>query len=140
MTPEELARIRTEKLDRERKENEERERATDAKMAAALADQAASRAAIASTILPYLHKVSTAMNGALVVTASRDNEKQIVLVQLELDGRAARIQSTGSSLGFSIQDVAHRTNFMPYDGIRSAADVSEESLGRFVQALMESSQ
>jgi membrane protein involved in colicin uptake len=136
MNPDELARIRAEKLERERKETEEHKRAEASQKAARDADAAAAKDALANTIVPYLERVKSAMNGALVVGVTRDTDNQIAGVNLQLDGRAAKIGLYGSSLQFAIQSRTYRSDFDPYAPIRSAADVSEEGLGQFIKALM----
>lgn len=89
-----------------------------------------------NTIVPYLQRVKSAMNGALVVSVARDTDNKIAGVNLQLDGRAAKIALYGSSLQFAIQSRTFKSDFDPYAPIRSAADVSEESLGQFIKALM----
>ena len=137
MTPEELAKYRAEKLEMERKEDEEKKRLHNDEQAQRAAADSEMIEAVKDKMLPYLEKVKTAMGGALTVSITRDTENTISSIDLSLDGRAAMIRRYGSHLQVNIKQRRPPYDVVPYSGLRHASDISEENLGLFIKALID---
>jgi hypothetical protein len=137
MKPEEVAKYRAEKIEKERRETEEREQAQAAERAQKEAQAALARDAITDKIVPYLTEVKAATNGALTFNVLRDTDNAAVGVDLQIDGHVAKIRRSGESFQLNIRDRQEPGDFSPFHGIQSASDISDESLGRFIKAIMD---
>jgi hypothetical protein len=134
MTPEELAKYRSEKLARDRKAEEARKAAVLAERDRVLAQNAAAEHALEATI-PYLNQVKGAMSPSFTFKPIRDTSNHMVGVELNLDGVNAEIEKDPSgAISASIRGAGGAN---PFALIRSAGDLTEDNLSRLVKTMID---
>ena len=138
MTPEELAEYRNEKLAKEEKEAQERRRIAEIERIKRESEEAAAKAVIDDKIVPFLDKVQVAMGGELTFRRKVDTGDWVIGLLILVDGRRASIDLYGS--GFQLYTQSRRPSHksIPFRGIRSAADVTDERLGQFIKFVLDS--
>jgi hypothetical protein len=137
MTPEELAKYRAEKVEKEQRAAAEQERRADAERSQFQSDTDAAKAAIGQKIIPYLNRVKTAMNGAITFAPMVNTDHEPVGVDLRMDNRKASIKMFGSTFQCYIDSRRPPYGAIPFTGIRSIADITDDKLGQFIKAMID---
>jgi hypothetical protein len=136
MTPEELAKYRTEKLRKENAaaaqkkadEQADRERISNKNLDAAKA--------LTEKVIPYLNKAKAAIS-SLEFAPIKDTSSEIVAINLRLGKAAAHIQKSPHG------DITAATNYklgqspQPFVAIRSIDDLTDEKLGLLIKSLID---
>jgi hypothetical protein len=136
MTPEELAKYRSDKLEKAQKEQADRKRAAEEHDARYRAHVEALRASVEQTVLPYLQEASKAMDGAMEVTPIRDTDGHLAGVDIILDGRTGDIKMTGATLEAYTKHPMTGEQ-LPYTKLRNLQDVNSDNIGGFVKFILD---
>lgn len=136
MTPEELAKYRAEKREKEKQAAEARKRAEEAEETGR-----ANRAHLAETVLreqiiPYLGQVKTAMVQGFSYEIVQNTQNEVVGVNISLDGISGKISVAGGSYQVQLQD-PKTARYDTYPDLGAPEDVSEASLGNLLKALID---
>lgn len=136
MTPEELAKYRSEKLQKAQQDEEARKRVQEEQKAQYASEIDALRAALADRILPYLQTVGKAMDGALNATPVRSTDGELVGIDVILDGRRGDIRLAGSTLQAYTKHPM-TSQHLAYTKLRTAEDVTDDNISGFIKFLMD---
>jgi hypothetical protein len=136
MTPEELAKYRQQKVDLERKEQEERQRLQDDAIARRAADEAAAQKAIAEEAVPYLLEVKAAMGNGLTFNVISDTNGQIHGLDMRVDNRGGQIRIVGSSVQAGVLGRVSR-EYHAFNKIRAPQDITRGNIGEFIKFVMD---
>jgi hypothetical protein len=135
MTPEELAKYRADKLEKEKASEEARKADVSARRDRILSQNSAAELALEEIII-YLDQVKIAMSPSFSYKPFRDTSNRIAGFDLTLGAVTVEMRKdTSGSISASTRDTNRERKAFTF--IRSASDLTEDNLSRLVKAMID---
>jgi hypothetical protein len=136
MTPEQLARYRAEKLEKKNEAAAARERAEEAEKVGRANQAHLAETVLREQIIPYFGRVKVAMTQGFSYEVVQNTQKQVVGVNISLDGISGKISVRDGSYQVQLRD-PKTARYNTYPNLGAPEDVSEASLGNLLKALID---